>query len=1056
MSFLIFFNQNHASKIRHSITFDIGENVTISYNGSNITNGQVIKVDDKSKFEAQISVPDKYRPSVTGASISGNTIIIDQVIHDSVIKATAVAPCNISISTDEFTHVVDSNNNTIVDEGSTATIKIPYGDPFNANIIRRENYESNDQYGSSISIQSVTQDYNFELKSKIKTCKISIDVGSNMSITNTDGTLMRTDFSFNVPYGNSVNLLISYDDGYEYDSFTKTGNNISVSSSSINISSVIGDCFIGVTSKAKPILYSIRVSPQQHCSVTYDNETITYPTVKTWIINEGYEFSAKVDFDPGWEYQSIFGAEYENGFIKINSVNSNADIVISAQEIYVEPETYNITYNINSPVDVMGDMPKYFNSGDVKTITMYVPIGYEISSITNDAGLTFTELKDYNQTGLSTGKVNYVAFTGELNIEKDVIINLTVVASKFNITYNLIQNPSCLNWATLDSNPTSYEYGTESITFTGNTFPHYKVNESLSEVSSGYAKLSWNQEIVKNKVDSVEDSDFYVVSYKFTGTLTPISSHNKLLGDIVVNIYDYGVKYELNYNVVNESSNSEPGAVASTDTQYYKNQTSGKTEKAFSCESGTQAATAVTIFVHRDYEIDESKTSATSEYLDVSPDLQFYTWLYDYDQTNQPIYNGSWHDAAIDNYSAIYSFSNKRIDNVNYTITVKKKPFYNITNTGENYNIKLIGKRPSGEIEEFDITNDNRLSILRKYTDNQFPTNDGVYTIKLTPLNDYSFTDEPKITCGGTTYSGSIEDGTTNYVVTDIKATGDMYITANAEISVAESNVWLNMINKTGNSGESETINMNISLSGDCLIGDNDSLYEQIYVGAHLNDAKIEHGGTIEFENGWTLPPYENAGTYDGSIESHLPENITKSFNRIFINPNISTNTSINDESAKLWYTISVGISIDSGSTWFSSYESDITQVGNGCELNIPEFTISSNEISEKMKVKLFITVYDEQNYNMLKRVDIQYQDEYGNQINSDEFSLSFTPNQWVWTEPYFIQLYWEGYTQPLTIYKQEGSSVEQICSFDTESPANPISIQINSDSNVIIIIKKD
>ena len=283
-----------------------------------------------------------------------------------------------------------------------------------------------------------------------------------------------------------------------------------------------------------------------------------------------------------------------------------------------------------------------------------------------------------------------------------------------------------------------------------------------------------------------------------------------------------------------------------------------------------------------------------------------------------------------------------------------------------------------------------------------------------------------------------------------------MYITANAEISVAESNVWLNMINKTGNWGESETINMNISLSGDCLIGDNDSLYEQIYVGAHLNDAKIEYGGTIEFENGWTVPPYENAGTYDGSIESHLPENITKSFNRIFINPNISTNTSINDESVKLWYTISVGISIDSGSTWFSSYESDITQVGDGCELNIPEFTISSNEISEKMKVKLFITVYDEQNYNMLKRVDIQYQDEYGNQINSDEFSLSFTPNQWVWTEPYFIQLYWEGYTQPLTIYKQEDSSVEPICSFDTGSPANPISIQINSDSNVIIIIKKD
>lgn len=974
MSFLIFFNQNHASKIRHSITFDIGDNVTISYNGSNITNGQVIKVDDKSKFEAQISVPDKYIPSVSGATLSGNKITIDQVTQDTIIKATATAPCNITISTDEYTHVVDSNNNTIATAGSTTTIKIPYGDPFNANIVRASGYKANDGYTNNvINITSVTSDQNITLSSTAIIYNVTITTDQYSTVTYESTTISAgSSKTFQVQHGGSFFASINWTDGYENDSSktTSSGSNITISNNAINISSVIRDCSITLVAKKKPVYYTVSLAPQSNCSMSYEGETINPLQVKQYSLLEGSNFEATVNFFDGYEFGSVTGAEYKDGKVIITNIQKDTTITVIAAQIEQpdpEPAQYSITYNIsgNAADKVSGTMPKSFNEGDTTSIIMQVPIGYEIE-VSSSPTINIIHSEQVGE--IEIGRNNYAAFTGVLPAQ-NITINIVATVCQFNITYNLAENAECASWANLsESNPTTYTYGDNNINFSGSTKPRYKVNEESSNIS-GYAKLTISQTEVTMKVtDPQYKVEYDVPYYNFTGVISNLSGRDLPIGDIIVNLNEAGVTYTATWNMGD-------GAVASTEKAYNTRTTStGSKELMFSCQTGEVDAVALTVFVDRNYKVTNHSVTSDNNITDVQ--FALFTTLYDKNQTETG-FDSSWIDAANAGYSCVYDFVNKRIDNMNYSVTTTKKTFYDVVKTGENYNIELSTKTPAGDTEIVSPENG-----LREYIDYGFNTNDGKYTLRVWPINEYVFVDDTlKVKVGNTEITGTKEEGTTAYVFS-FNATGTLSISAETEFAVKETNLWLDITNKVGTEDSSQTFAMSLTGDNGFTIG-NTNETDSIFIegGGTLDTSNpVNYGDHLIHEEGVTLE------SWDGSMISNMVDNTNYTINRMKINPKISSDQ--NFDNLNWYYTIKAAISTDAGNSWITSYESDTINQNDDIDIELlfPDITIN-NELFEQTKVKLIITVYDEAGKNNLHRLI----------ITDNTRSVSVESNKQVW-----------------------------------------------------------
>lgn len=269
--------------------------------------------------------------------------------------------------------------------------------------------------------------------------------------------------------GTSWNGTFVADNGYQIDSITYTGQNVSHSGNTVTVSDLRSDVSITVTT-------SQVVVPVNRYTISMVGEHVTASTTVPVTLDEGSTWSCTFTPEQGYQIDSITtegnNVTTDGNTISVSNLTSNVVITITTSAIVTPTPTHTISWSGDHiSIDGGATSPVTLNEGSTWTGTFTADEGYQIDSIST--------------TG-STVNINENVVTVS-SLDTDVFISISTSATSSQEEGRIVRFTS----------PKTYEvfaYDTEGnpVWYDGSTWEAGGVNDIVYATETRSTSHSWN------------------------------------------------------------------------------------------------------------------------------------------------------------------------------------------------------------------------------------------------------------------------------------------------------------------------------------------------------------------------------------------------------------------------------------------------------------------------------------------------------------------------------------------------------------------------------------
>lgn len=926
----------------------------VMQNGSTIVDIETTKeflIPHGGSFVADIA----RRANTTPVDTYGNSINIQNITENvDITLGSRIIYNGVTIVTDSYTQV-SQNGKIIVGKNTTEGFEIENGLPFEASIIRDEGYEAADNspyvdYSTDkIYIPAVNENITIHLSSNRKKAILRVKLDNNVTLTYNGIPHTGTEVVFDVNLGESFSAPLSYNNGWEFNSFTSDDNRVTVENNILIVPAVDKTINVEITSKQSTVYHQVNFPVGDHYKIIYNND----PSLTYAMIENGKTFTANVNIDEGYEVKGFSGTgvtyNADNNTVTIASVTTGTTILLTVEQKEQptpDPEipTYTITYNItgdNNLVNLVStnNSTTSYKEGDTVNIELTCPVGYELTS---SGGLTLVgSSKPSADSNITIDRINKLSYSG-VPTPQNYEITVNIKACEFNITYD-VSNACCngVNWISFTNQPSKYTYGTKTINITGNTEQWFKVNANpvWTGAGSGYASVSVDSEGSKTGKSP------------FTVSLTSTAAHlDGPIGDINIELSCVALDFSVYWNISNPGAKASingvwDDAVQETGDIYNK--------KSYQCSG---EANLLSVFLKEGYKLDETcfRDVSSNEILGDAT-IKLHTIIGDYDDYS----NGAFNDAAREGYTSVWPVDGNIVRDFKIAINPIERERYNINRNNEEYTITVNKK-------SWDNTPSEETGSLVEYVEyngRAYGHNEGQYEIIVSANNHRAF-NKCLLTIGGVEQSptSSVSDTISGFervvkYVYNIKVTGE--INLDVETFFAESQpILLNVVKRFSDNSNGLNVDIDkitfLTSEEDNLVDPHMSVKLECE-GWHIDNWESQSGNSF----GLVKTSSDDCMLYTGNFSSDFTE--ANGINYVgFTIPRLSPES----------YTCKFKVRCNNDDDW--SNETDLLPSGDGNDRLLIKAPYEMNIDPETFKMEIEMTIYDVESARNLNRLEIQ------------------------------------------------------------------------------------